>query len=81
MPPYHLGLVAHAQKRYEQALAYFEASLTLKPGNPGVLYHKAQTLKALDRRDEAIETLAEAIAHDSNPPESWTALLEKWRGE
>ena len=80
-PPYYLGLVSYAQKHYGEALDYFETSLTLKPENPGALYYKAQALKALDHPREAIEILTEAIAHHSNPPESWQELLEKWETE
>jgi len=39
------------------------------------------SLKALDRPQEAITALEQAIAAHPNKPESWTALLAQWRGE
>ena len=73
-----MGLVAQAQKRHDDALAYFDQSLGLKPNNPSVLYYKATVLDALQRRSEAIETLTQALALMKKKPEGWQKLLDKW---
>jgi tetratricopeptide (TPR) repeat protein len=80
-PPYYLGLVARAQKRYQDAVDYFDASLALRANNSGALYYKAVSLKALGRRDAAIRTLEKALALYKTPPKSWQNLLKKWKAE
>lgn len=37
--------------------------------------------RLLNRYDDAIRSLAEAITFHSNPPESWKNLLEKWQAK
>ena len=80
-PPYYLGLVARAQERYDEALAYFDQSLELKPDNPSMLYQKAVTLKTMGRLNDAITQLQQAIDLHKNPPQSWQDLLAKWQAE
>ncbi len=81
VPSYYLGLVAYAQKRYNKAVGYFDASLALKANNAGVLYHKAVSLKAMGRREDAIQALKQAMGLYKSPPGSWRKLLEKWGKE
>ncbi len=81
VPPYYLGLVAYAQKKYNKAVRYFDASLALKANNAGVLYHKAVSLEAMGRREDAIRTLKQAMGLYKSPPGSWRKLLEKWERE
>ena len=78
-PDYYLGLAAHDERRYQDALAFFEHSLAIKADNASALYYKSVTLDALKRRAEAAETLAQAIANHKNPPPIWLDLQEKWR--
>ena len=60
-----LGLVRMREGRYAEALAAFDETMRLAPGNPDHAYARARTLTLLGRRDEAIAAL-EAL-HEMNP--------------
>lgn len=56
------------QRRYADALAQYEQSLSLEPEHPGAWYGKGLALHKLDRIDEAIAAYEETLRLDPNFP-------------
>ncbi len=77
-PLYYLGILYREQRLYAQALRYFDQALALRPKAAGILYNKALTLAAMDRRPEAVAVLAQAIEAHSNPPQGWRDTKAWW---
>ncbi len=78
-PFYYLGLLYREQRLYAQALRQFERALALRPRAAGILYDKAITLAAMDRRPEAVVVLAQAIEVHPNPPQKWRDTMAWWQ--
>ena len=56
------GWIAYRQGKYEEALTYLESAAESMGDNPVVLYHLGMTYAALDRTEEARQTLEQAVA-------------------
>jgi Flp pilus assembly protein TadD len=57
-----LGYVLIRNERAEEALKILDRALTLAPGNPAIMFHRALAQEALGRRSEALGTLKQALA-------------------
>ncbi|ETX13226.1 hypothetical protein OCH239_12675 [Roseivivax halodurans JCM 10272] len=55
------GWIAYRQGNFEEALSYLEPAAEGLPDNPVVLYHLGMTYAALERSEEARETLQRAV--------------------
>lgn len=55
------GIVCAGQGRHEEAVAWFDRALALRPHYPTALFNKANSLKARGLYDEAVTASAEAI--------------------
>lgn len=64
IPPFQdtYGWIAYRQGNFEEALIYLEPAAAGLPDNALVQYHLGMTYAALDRTEDAAETLARAIA-------------------
>ncbi len=58
------GLMASAEKRFEDAVRLFEGALGLKPGEPRVTMALVQSLSAINRFDEGEKIARQFIAKD-----------------
>ena len=63
---FNLGLTLQKQKRFQDALEYFQRAVELNPEDPEYLDLLGDTLSSLDRLDEAQEVLQKAIAIDAS---------------
>ena len=59
-----LGLIAQSADKHEAAIALFDKSLAIQTHNPAVYSNRANSLRVLHRREEALEDFAEAIRQD-----------------
>jgi tetratricopeptide (TPR) repeat protein len=59
-----LGLAYYRAKNYPQALKLFAAAMRLDPKDAVAKYNEACVLSILGRRDEALESLADAVSLD-----------------
>jgi tetratricopeptide (TPR) repeat protein len=59
-----MGLAYYRAKNYPQALKLFAAAMRLDPKDAVAKYNEACVLSILGRRDEALESLADAISLD-----------------
>ena len=55
------GWISYHREEFEEALTYLEPAAEGLPDNPVVLYHLGMTYAALDRSEEARETLQRAV--------------------
>jgi tetratricopeptide (TPR) repeat protein len=63
---YNLGSALFTKEDYEGALAAFDRSIALDPGNAETHHFRGATLEKLGRASEAIEALKQSVAiHDS----------------
>lgn len=89
---YLLGLIALRRGEIPEGLKHLDQALELEPANPYFMYSKADTLKGLDRKAEAMALLEAALAIDDTDAQWWFLLgsllddagrredaLEAWR--
>jgi len=68
------GLAHFEAGRLEQAALSFEASLSLAPGRPSVLFNLALTRMRLGRLPDALPLFEEAVAAEPGNPDTWMHL-------
>jgi len=56
--PFLQGLMSFKQKRYSQALAYYDEAIKLEPTVPYYIYKKVDVHKAMRQYEKALESLA-----------------------
>lgn len=59
-----MGLTYYRQKRYERALKLFVTATEVDPNDATARYNEACVLALMDRKEDAINTLAEALTLD-----------------
>ena len=55
----YLGIVLHAQRNDEAALAQIDRAKVIDPSNPLVKFNRAMVLVGLDRNEEALDELSQ----------------------
>ena len=71
-----LGVVYMRAGRYEDALSLWDSALEGSPDDPIYLFHRGETLIALNRDDEAIESLKKATESARNLETAFYALAK-----
>lgn len=77
-----LGRLAAVRGRHAEAVAHFDRAIALFPEFGAAHYARAQSLRALGRRDEARKALAEHRKHGTawpGIPDEWAALVDTVR--
>lgn len=67
---FHLGEIALAEKRYEDAAGFFKGALRIRKDASDTYYLLAQAYQGLDEGDAALEQLDAALAFDPNYAEA-----------
>ena len=73
-----LGWVAFRQGENETALERYRASLALGPGNAPAWYNLGKINRLVDRPEEAITALREAVYYDPDTPKYRQGLAEEY---
>ena len=76
--PYHLGLVARAEKNETKALAYFEEALTRKPTAVDALAQIAAIKIAQGKANEARARVNRQLMASPNNPQLYNLLGQLW---
>jgi tetratricopeptide (TPR) repeat protein len=71
--PFSFDLVPH---NVEESLKIFERVLELKPKFAPALYEKGRILAHLNRNEEALESLEEAVAYDPSLFKGYSAMIQ-----
>ncbi len=81
--PFHLGVIALQQGRWQDAVDAFGRAMALAGRRPAMLHNLSLALEALGRLDDADAALADAVESDRDDPRLWTAwgLLALRRSE
>ena len=69
--PFHLGLLALRQSRWEDAIEAIDRAISFTGRRPAMLHNRALALEALGRFDEADATLADAVEGNRDDPRLW----------
>ena len=70
--PFHLGLIALREARWEEAITQLKIAAERSGPRPAILHNLALAFEALGRLDEADAALAEAIQRDKDDARLWT---------
>jgi tetratricopeptide (TPR) repeat protein len=76
-----LGVTYYEQKRYHDALGYFEESLKLVPDCPLTLWNLAGVLDALDRSVEAVPIYTSLLKSRMSPQSDACWESDQWADE
>ncbi|MBK6495738.1 MAG: tetratricopeptide repeat protein [Gemmatimonadetes bacterium] len=69
--PFHLGLIALREARWEEAITQLKLAAERSGPRPAVLHNLALAFEALGRLDEADAALSEAIQREKDDPRLW----------
>jgi len=67
---FHLGEIALAQKRYEDAVGFFKGAIRIRKDASDTYYLLAQSLRGMGEDEAAVKQLDAALAFDPNYPEA-----------
>jgi tetratricopeptide (TPR) repeat protein len=74
MAPFHLGLIALRQARWNDAVDFFQRAAERDSSRVAVLHNLALALEAAGRLDDAETALAEALQRNTHDARLWTAF-------
>jgi tetratricopeptide (TPR) repeat protein len=69
-----LGVAAFRFGRLAESEALFRRGLTLRPKSPGLHTNLGEVLRLLERRNEALDHVRQALEGDPTLPEAWNTL-------
>lgn len=80
-----LGFRAYDDKKYRDAVNYFDKALSLKPDDKKILYYQGMSLYKIQEYEKAVKCYSMAIRIDPEFKEAWKGkgdallLLERFR--
>lgn len=67
----NLGNALKEQQRFEEAVASYDAALTLRANDPDTYYNRGIALQAMQRREDALASYDRALALNANDHQAW----------